>query len=164
MAKYSSLEELRRKKALLKNEVQEMESLLKFENTKESLSAFTDGFTDKFLLTEPSEDGKLKTVLNKKEITKEITNNVKNKMVNKNSMMNMANFATEQGLVESAIRLGATTLIGNFAKKNMKSNNWKKKLIGIGLLVLAPIILKMVRKKLDEYQKNKSVSSMEKLI
>ena len=45
--KYSSLDELRRKKELLKKEVSEIEDLITFDNTKESLSAFTNGFTDK---------------------------------------------------------------------------------------------------------------------
>ena len=47
--KYSSLDELRRKKELLKKEVSEIEDLITFDNTKESLSAFTNGFTDKYL-------------------------------------------------------------------------------------------------------------------
>ena len=38
-AKYNSLEELRRKKALLKKEVSELEDLLTFDNTKESILA-----------------------------------------------------------------------------------------------------------------------------
>ncbi|WP_238555213.1 mitochondrial import receptor subunit TOM5 [Chryseobacterium sp. P1-3] len=46
----------------------------------------------------------------------------------------------------------------------MKSTNWKNKLVGAALIYLAPIALKFVRKKLEEYQKNKSVSSMEQLI
>ena len=44
---YESLEELRRKKALLKKDISEIEELLTFENTKESLSVLTNGFTDK---------------------------------------------------------------------------------------------------------------------
>ena len=46
--KYNSLEELRRKKALLKKEVSDLEDLLTFDNAKESLSALTHGFTDKY--------------------------------------------------------------------------------------------------------------------
>jgi hypothetical protein len=46
----------------------------------------------------------------------------------------------------------------------MSSKNWKKKAIGIALIYLAPIALKYVRNKLEDYQKRKSVSSMEQLI
>jgi len=46
----------------------------------------------------------------------------------------------------------------------MKSSNWKKKLLGAALIYVAPIALKYVRKKLENYQKTKSVSSMEQLI
>jgi hypothetical protein len=46
----------------------------------------------------------------------------------------------------------------------MKSSNWKKKMLGVAMIYLAPIALKFVRKKLERYQKNKSVSSMEQLI
>ncbi|MEF9478531.1 hypothetical protein OWR28_13220 [Chryseobacterium sp. 1B4] len=40
----------------------------------------------------------------------------------------------------------------------------EEKLIGAALIYLAPIALKYVRKKIEVYQKNKSVSSMEQLI
>jgi hypothetical protein len=46
----------------------------------------------------------------------------------------------------------------------MSSPNWKKKALGAALIYLAPIALKFVRKKLETYQKNKSVSSLEQLI
>ncbi len=55
--KYESLEELRRKKKLLKEEIDSLENLLTFKNTKESLSAFTNGLTDQYLQEKVDEDG-----------------------------------------------------------------------------------------------------------
>jgi len=43
-------------------------------------------------------------------------------------------------------------------------SNWKKKILGAVLIYVAPMALKFVRKKLEAYQKTKSVSSMEQLI
>jgi len=55
-------------------------------------------------------------------------------------------------------------MITHYAQKNMRNSSWKKKLIGLAIIYVAPIVLKYVRKKLDEYQRNKTASSMEKLI
>ena len=55
--KYNSLEELRRKKHLLKMEVQDLENLLTFDDTKESLSVLTSGFTDYFIKEDIDENG-----------------------------------------------------------------------------------------------------------
>ena len=68
--KYSSLDELRRKKELLKKEVSEIEDLITFDNTKESLSAFTNGFTDKYLKEEIRTDGEKSVSINTGEIVK----------------------------------------------------------------------------------------------
>ena len=62
---YQSLEELKRKKALLKKELSDMEGLLTFDNAKESLSVMTNGFTDKFLKEEVDEEGNSHTALKK---------------------------------------------------------------------------------------------------
>jgi hypothetical protein len=53
------------------------------------------------------------------------------------------------------VKLGVTALVGNYAKKNMKSSNWKKKLIGAALIYLAPIALRMVRKNWKNIRKIK---------
>ena len=44
------------------------------------------------------------------------------------------------------------------------NTSWKKKAIGLALIYLAPIALKYVRKKLEEYQRNRTTSSLEQLI
>ncbi|GAB0157522.1 hypothetical protein MUU74_14145 [Chryseobacterium daecheongense] len=161
---YESLEELRRKKKLLKNEINDLEGLLTFKNTKESLSAFTNGLTDQYLQEKVDEDGDEKIVLRKDVIAKQITSEVKDMLISKNTAMGIANSAFKGNAMDAVIKLGITALVGNYAKKSMSSPNWKKKLLGLAMIYLAPVALKFVRKKLENYQKNKSVSSMEQLI
>ncbi|MBB4805431.1 fumarylacetoacetate (FAA) hydrolase family protein [Chryseobacterium defluvii] len=161
---YESLNELRRKKKLLKNEINDLENLLTFKNTKESLSAFTNGLTDQYLQEKTDEDGEEKIVLRKDVIAKQITSEIKDVLISKNTAMGIANSAFKGNAMDAVIKLGITALIGNYAKKNMSSPNWKKKLLGAAMIYLAPVALKFVRKKLENYQKNKSVSSMEQLI
>ena len=161
---YNSLEELRRKKKLVKNEVEDLEALLTFKNAKESLSAFTNGFTDQYLKEKTDEDGEETTVLRKDVIAKQVTSEVKNLIFSKNTALGIAKTALSGDAFDGIIKIGTTALVANFAKKNMSSKNWKKKAIGIALIYLAPIALKYVRNKLEDYQKRKSVSSMEQLI
>lgn len=78
--------------------------------------------------------------------------------------MGIAGSAVKSDAIDTLIKLGTTALVGNYARKNLKSSNWKKKVFGIALIYLAPIALRFIRKKLENYQKNKSVSSMEQLI
>jgi hypothetical protein len=162
--KYESLEELRRKKKLLKEELEGMEDLLTFKNTKESLSAFTNGLTDQYLQEKVDEDGHEKVVLKKDVIAKQISSEIKDALINKQAAMSIANTAFKSDAFDTLVKLGVTALVGNYARKNLKSSNWKKKAIGVALIYLAPIALRFIRKKLENYQKNKSVSSMEQLI
>ncbi|ROH94291.1 phosphoribosyl-ATP pyrophosphatase [Chryseobacterium cucumeris] len=163
--KYESIEELRRKKKLLQGEISDLENLLTFKNTKESLSAFTNGLSDQYLQEKIDEDGDEKVVLRKDVIAKQLTSEVKDLLISKNTAVGIASSAFKGGnITDGLVKLGVTAIVGNYAKKNMKSSNWKKKLIGAALIYLAPIALKYVRKKIEVYQKNKSVSSMEQLI
>ncbi|RCU42640.1 phosphoribosyl-ATP pyrophosphatase [Chryseobacterium lacus] len=162
--KYNSLDELRRKKELLKKEIADKEDLLTFNNAKRSLSAFTNGYTDQFLKEELDEQGEKKITLKKNEIVRRITGEVKNQIISKSTFMSIADTAIKGGVVDNALKLWAVAFVGNFAKNNIKSSSWKKKLIGIALIYIAPFALRFIRKKLEEYQKNKSVSSMEQLI
>jgi len=162
--KYESIEELRRKKSLLKEEISDLENLLTFKNTKESLSAFTNGLTDQYLQENVDEDGDEKITLRKDVIARQLTSEVKDMLISKNTAVGIASSAFKGNVADGLIKLGITALVGNYAKKNMKSSNWKKKLLGAAMIYLAPIALKYVRKKLENYQKNKSVSSMEQLI
>lgn len=162
--KYESLEELRRKKKLLKQEIEGLEDLLTFKNTKESLSAFTNGLTDQYLQEKVDEDGDEKVVLRKDVIAKQITSEIKDVLINKNTAMGIASSAFKGDAVDTLIKLGVTALVGNYARKSLKSSNWKRKVAGVALIYLAPIALRFIRKKLENYQKNQSVSSMEQLI
>lgn len=163
-AKYNSLEELRRKKALLKQEVTEMEDLLTFDNTKESLSAFTNGFTDQFLKQEKNPDGSDKISLDTSHIIKQISNNVTEKVLNRNNMVNFAKSDTGNNVIANALKIGAVSLIGNYARRNMRNSNWKKKIIGFALIYIAPILLRMIRTRLEDYQRSKTTQSLERLI
>ncbi|KMQ68390.1 phosphoribosyl-ATP pyrophosphatase [Chryseobacterium sp. FH2] len=161
---YENLNELRIKKKLLKDEIDDLENLLTFKNTKESLSAFTNGLTDQYLQEKVDKNGDEKIVLRKDVIAKQVTSEVKDMLISKNTAMSIAGSAFSGNALDTIIKLGITALVGNYAKKSMKSPKWKKKLIGVALIYLAPVALKFVRKKLETYQKNKSVSSMEQLI
>ncbi|WP_312077788.1 phosphoribosyl-ATP pyrophosphatase [Chryseobacterium sp.] len=161
---YNSLDELRRKKKLVQSEVDDLEALLTFKNAKESLSAFTNGFTDQYLKEKTDEDGEEKTVLRKDVIAKQVTSEVKNMIFSKNAAVGLANSAFKGDALEGLIKLGTTALVANYAKKNLKSKNWKKKALGVAMIYLAPVALKFLRNKMEDYQKRKSVSSMEQLI
>ena len=162
--KYNSLEELRRKKALLKKEVSDLEDLLTFDNTKESLSALTHGFTDKFLPEDISIDGESSVSLNTNQIVREISGNIKDTLLSRSSVMNFAKSEGGLSIVENAMKLGVVTFVGNYARKSLYNRSWKKKLIGLALIYLAPIALRFIRKKLEDYQKSKTTSSFEQLI
>lgn len=162
--KYNSLEELRRKKALLKKEVDDLGDLLTFDNTKESLSALTHGFTDKFLQEESTPDGETKITLKKSEIVKEISNNVKDSLLNKSAVLGFAKSDAGINVLENTLKIGAVTFVGNYAKKSLQNSSWKKKLIGLALIYLAPIALRFIRRKIEEYQKSQTTSSFEQLI
>ncbi|WP_226064732.1 phosphoribosyl-ATP pyrophosphatase [Kaistella polysaccharea] len=162
--KYNSLEELRRKKELLKKEVSDLQELLTFENTKESLSAITHGFTDKYLQEVPTDDGETKVSIKTNEIVKEISNSVKDTIFNKNMLYGFAKSDAGFNIAENALKIGAVTFVGNFARKNMQASSWKKKLIGLALIYLAPIALRFIRTKIEEYQKSRTTSSFEQLI
>lgn len=162
--KYNSLEELRRKKELLKKDISEMESLLTFDNTKESLSALTHGFTDKYLTEEMQPDGESRVSLKTQEIMKEVSNSVTQNVLSKNAVFGFAKSDAGVNLIENALKIGAVTFIGNYARKSLLNSSWKKKAIGIALIYLAPIALKFIREKLELYQKNRTTSSFEQLI
>ena len=161
--KYNSLEELRRKKELLKKDVSELESLIKFDNAKESLSAFTNGFTDNFLTEKVNEEGDKKLALKTGNIVKELGQTLvaKNK---KSSIIAFDNSGLQNSLLESTLKLGSVAFVGNMARKKLKSGNWKNKLVGLALVYLLPFALKFLRTKLEDFQKKQSLSSMEKLI
>lgn len=162
--KYESLEELRKKKAMLKKEILEIEDLLTFENSKESLSVLTNGFTDKYLKEKTDAHGDSKIALNTNQIIKEVSKNVKDSVLNRHSVYDFTKSDAGLNVIENAIKIGAISFVGNYAKKNLNNRSWKKKAIGLALIYVAPIALKYIRKKLENYQRNRTTSSMEQLI
>lgn len=136
---YNSLSELKKKKELLKQEVKEKEKLLRFDNIKESLSYMTHGASDKFLVEKPvkNEDGVMTT---------------------KTGISLNAN-AVKESVVENALRLGAVTLVGNYAKKNLYSSNWKKKFIGLAMIYVLPMAISKGIELLEEYQQKKNAEA-----
>ena len=161
--KYNNLRELRRKKELLKEDVHHLENLITFENPKESLSALTHGLTDHYLKENINNDGTLSISLNTGNIIKEVGSKIKDN-VNKNSVINFAGSSTGASLADTALKIGLVTYAGKYAKKNLASKSWKKKALGLALIYVAPIVLKIAREKLEEYQKHKTTSSLEQLI
>ncbi|PZU90509.1 MAG: phosphoribosyl-ATP pyrophosphatase [Chryseobacterium sp.] len=160
---YNNLDELKSQKKLLKQEIGELEDILTFKSKKESLSVMTNGLTDRFLKETEDEDGDTKLSLDTQNIMREISVGIKDSASKKN-LLGLANDGVQSGLLESTIRMGAVALVGNFAKKSMMNKNWKRKILGLALVYVAPYALRFARKKLDEYQKNKTASSLEKLI
>ncbi len=163
-SKNNSLEKLRKRKALLKNEVSELESLISFDDTKESLSAITNGFTDNYLVNKKGSDGEVKLGLNSGFVMKNITSMVTKKAASKDAIMNFTENAISGGAMDDVIRLGVVAMVGSFAKKKINDASWKNKILGAALIYLLPIGLKYARKKLEEYQRNRSISSMGKII
>ena len=162
--KYNNLEELKRKKELLKKEVSGLEDLLTFDNTKQSLSAFTNGFTDRFLKEEPKAGGGTELKFDGSGIVKEFAENLKDSILHKNTVRNFAANPATVAMAENALKLGAVSYIGNYARKNLSNTSLKKKAIGLALIYVAPVVLKMVRERLEDYQRSRTTSSMQQLI
>ncbi|MPS72444.1 MAG: phosphoribosyl-ATP pyrophosphatase [Chryseobacterium sp.] len=160
---YNNLQELRNQKKLLKHEIGELEDIITFKSKKESLGVLTHGFTDKFLKETKNEDGDTSLSLDTQNIMREISSGIKESASKKN-ILGLANDSLRSGLLENTIKMGVVTLVGNFAKKSVMNKNWKRKALGLALVYVAPYALRFIRKKLDDYQKNKAASSLEKLI
>jgi len=161
--KYHTLDELRERRSRLKDEITEIEKLITFDNPKESLSVLTHGATDSFLKEVHDDEGGSKITLNSAPILRGITHQIKNS-INKNSVMQMVQSEPGSDMIQNALKLGAVTMVANYAQKNIKASSWKKRIIGLALIYAAPVVLKYTREKLIEYQKNKTASSLEKLI
>ncbi len=160
---YENLEELKERKKQLQSEIENIEDLLTFKNKKESLSVLTGGITDKYLKETEDEDGETTLSLNTQGIMKEVSDGIRHK-TSPTKILGLANDTVDSGLLETAVRLGAVTMVGNYARKNLNNTNWKKKAIGLALIYIAPIALKYIREQLEEYSHKKTTSSLEKLI
>ena len=160
---YTDLNELRSQKKLLKNEISELEDLLTFKNKKESLSIMTNGLTDRFLKEKEDSDGSTSLAIDTQNIMKEISSGMK-EVASKKNIVSLAGNTVKSGLLENTLRMGAVALVGNYAKKSVMNKSWKKKIIGLALIYVAPYALRYLSEKLDDYQKNKTTSSLGKII
>lgn len=165
-----NLEDLKKRKEVLKQNISEIEEKLSFSNPKESLSAITNGLSDQFLVDRIDEEGNHKMALKTSEIlsfaTGGATDNFLKTKVNEYGEEKIGiNTQNLFGSVaENALKLGATTLVSNYAKKNMANANWKKKVLGIAIIYVAPFALKYLREQLDNYQQKETLKSLEKII
>lgn len=162
--KYNSLEELRLKKKLLKKEVDSLEDLLTFDDTKASLSVLTHGFTDHFLKEAVDEDGEKSVEFKTKEIVDSVAKEVKNAFTKKDNLVQFATSELGTSIIENTIKLAIVGYIGKYVKKQVENTDWRKKLLGIAIIYCVPIILRYLREKLPDFQKNGRVSSLEQLI
>ena len=165
-----NLSDLKKRKELLKQNIADIEDKLSFDNPKESLSAITNGITDQFLADKIDEEGNHQLSLKTGEILSFVTggasdNFVKTKINEFGEQKLGINTQNVIGSVaENAIKLGVATIVTNYAKKNLYHSDWKKKAIGIGVIYLAPYALKYAREKLDDYQKQETLKSLNKVI
>ncbi|QIY82708.1 hypothetical protein SAMN05660493_02968 [Epilithonimonas bovis DSM 19482] len=163
MADYNNIMELRAQKNLLKREIEGLEDILTFKDKKESLDILTHGFTDNIIKERVNADGGTSLSLDTQYIMQQISQGIRESASKKN-IAGLAKDSLSSGLLETTIKMGVVALVGNFAKKSVMNKNWKRKLIGLGMVYLAPYALRFIRQKLDNYQKNKATSSLEKLI
>ncbi|HBR12435.1 MAG TPA: phosphoribosyl-ATP pyrophosphatase [Chryseobacterium sp.] len=163
MADYNNIMELRAQKNLLKGEIEGLEDILTFKDKKESLDILTHGFTDNIIKEHVNADGGTSLSLDTQYIMQQISQGIR-ESASKKKIVGLAKDSLSSGLLETTIKMGVVALVGNFAKKSVMNKNWKRKLIGLGMVYLAPYALRFIRQKLDNYQKNKATSSLEKLI
>lgn len=165
-----NLSDLKKRKELLKQNIADIEQKLSFENPKESLSALTNGLTDQFLTDKIDEEGNHQLSLKTGEILSFATGGVSDNFLK----TKINEYGEEQlgintqnivgSITENALKLGVAALVTNYAKKNLYHTDWKKKAIGIALIYAAPYALKFLREKLEEYQKQETLKSLNKVI
>lgn len=165
-----NLEDLRKRKETLRKEIAELEDIAAFKNPKESLSAITHGFTDQFLVDKTDENGEHRLALKPANILSFATggaseNYIKTKINQYGEEKIGINTQNVVGsIAENAIKIGLAAVVTNFAKKNLYHTSWKKKLIGITLIYLAPFVLKFLREKLEEYEEREVLKSLEEIL
>ncbi len=163
MANPKSISELRARKLALKQEVKDLEELITFEHPKESLSLLTGGATDGFLTEKTTEDGRNKLALKTAPLIKSIGNSIMGRNPN-HALFALDHSGSTSNLVETSFRLGSVALMGGLVKSTLKGKGWKNKVLGLALVYVLPVALKFLRQKLENYSRNKSISSIEKLI
>ncbi|MCO7354115.1 hypothetical protein [Riemerella anatipestifer] len=166
-AKYGSLSQLRAQKSLLKNEISDMEKVITFKKPKDSLSLITKGFTDKFIEERENENGNNKISINTGGIVKELANEIKNKITNRHSnesFLTLKNEGLAESVVDGFLKVGLVGTVSNYARKNLNNPNWKKRVVGLILVYVAPIAIRKLRELLDDYQRKQTAKGINRLI
>lgn len=145
----SNLNEIRRERELLKNEIADIEDLMVFKDKKKSLSFFTNGFTDKFLDKKTDYLGNGKLSIKTGEIAKYIGQSVTNKYKN-DSVLYFNNEGLKENLLENLIKIGGIAIAGNIAKKALLRSSWKRKMIGTAIVYLLPVVAKFIKNKMNK--------------
>lgn len=132
--KLNNIKELQDKKAQLKSEIAEMESVIKFENPRKSFGVISNGLTDQYL-------------------GKAMESNVGEKVL-----------PLAGKILKSSLKVGGAKLFNDVVKKKMTKAVLKKGAMVVGGAVVATILAKKAKQKLDEYQREQTAKSLEKLI
>lgn len=116
-----NLADLHLRQEMLRQEISALEEKLSFKNPKESLGAFTDGFTDAFFTDKTDAMGKHHLGVKSQKICCLLT--------------------------EKVLKWGFALAIGKQLKKGAPRKKWKKRLLGIALLFLSPYCYSLIKKK-----------------
>lgn len=132
--KIKNIQDLNAKKAQLKAEISEAESILKFKNPRKSFGVITQGVSEKYL-----------------------GNFLDSKLV-ENSLPLLGK------VLGNSVKLGSAKLCSDVVKKSMSKSVFIKGIVGLGILAITPFVLKKLKKKVDDYQVKETAKSLNKLI
>lgn len=132
--KLNNIKELQDKKAQLKSEIEEMESVIKFENPRKSFGVITNGLTDQYL-------------------GKALESNVGEKVL-----------PLAGKILKTSLKVGGAKLFNDVVKKHLNKAVLGKGALVVGGAVVVSMLAKRAKQKLDEYQREQTAKSLEKLI
>lgn len=127
MAKLSALDALRLKKANLKKDISDIESIVKFDNPKQSIDYFAGNIKEKIFPKTANENGHLKALMDQ---------------------------PAAAAVADNLLKLGTVGLITTFAKNKMKADSWKDRLIGLAIVYITPILIKKLLQFIQSKKKN----------
>lgn len=132
--KLKNIKELENKKAQLKSEIQEMESVFKFENPQKTFGVITNGLTDQYLgkAIESKAGEKILPVAGK--------------------------------ILKASLKVGSAKIFNDVVKKKITKTFVKKGAMVVGGVVVVSVLVKKAKQKLDEYQREQTAKSLSKLI
>lgn len=165
-----NLADLNLRKEMLKKDISELEDKFRFKNPKESLSAFTNGFTDQFLSDKVDFEGHHRMGLKPAKIISFLSGGASDnfiKTTHNESGEEKIEIKTQNlfgSLAENAMKLGIATMVASYAKKSLRHKKWKRKILGFVLIYMAPALLRMLREKLEEFEEKEVIKSLNKII